>query len=270
MTTTYPEQLVLPGQTAAPDGPIDMMMMYLMHHAFRRDLRRFAGAVPLTPVDDLATWQALRDRWDWFGHVLHKHHTGEDAGIWPFLLDRADPDERETLLAMEAEHERIDPLLASCEVLFAALADPGDRGGRAATGSPGDRGGRAATGGPGDRGGRAATVSRSELRAALAARLADAEAVLGQHLRHEETGAIAILQRHTTPEDWERIEEEHFSDKESLGFLRTVVCWIAEDVPEEHLARVFATAGQAFRVVWWLSRRGWRRREARAFRHLPR
>jgi hemerythrin-like domain-containing protein len=241
MSTTYPEQLVLPGQTAAPDGPIDMMMMYLMHHAFRRDLRRFAAAVPRTPAEDVDTWRALLDRWTWFGVILHKHHSGEDAGIWPFLLERADADERETLLAMEAEHERIDPLLDSCAELFAALAEAGGRGG-----------------------------SRSELRARLAVRLAEAQELLGQHLQHEETGAIAILQRHTTPADWERIEKEHFSDKESFAFLRTAVCWIAEDVPADVLPRVFATAGQGFRVIWWASRRSWRRREARAFRHLPR
>ena len=37
--------LRLPGQAAAPDGPVDMTMMYLSHHAFRRDLAAFAEAV---------------------------------------------------------------------------------------------------------------------------------------------------------------------------------------------------------------------------------
>ena len=44
MSTTlnahWPTQLFLPGQAAAPDGPDDMQMMYLMHHAFRRDLTK--------------------------------------------------------------------------------------------------------------------------------------------------------------------------------------------------------------------------------------
>ena len=47
-TTTdlgHPRQLRLPGQTAAPDGPVDMTIMYVMHHAFRRDLAAFAMAV---------------------------------------------------------------------------------------------------------------------------------------------------------------------------------------------------------------------------------
>ena len=36
-------QLRLPGQTAAHEGPVDMHMMYVMHHAFRRDLAAFAA-----------------------------------------------------------------------------------------------------------------------------------------------------------------------------------------------------------------------------------
>ena len=63
MTTTttpaWPTQLLLPGQAAAPEGPVDMIMMYVMHHAFRRDLTAFAAAAAATPVDDQPTWQAL-------------------------------------------------------------------------------------------------------------------------------------------------------------------------------------------------------------------
>jgi hypothetical protein len=83
-------QLFLPGQAAAPEGPVQAMPMYLMHHAFRRDLAAFAAAVPATPVEDRATWRRLQQRWEWFATVLHKHHSGEDAGLWPMLLDRVD------------------------------------------------------------------------------------------------------------------------------------------------------------------------------------
>src|SRR3954464_11436026 len=124
MTTTnnsHPDRLTPPGQAAAPGGPVDMMMMYLMHHAFRRDLRRFARAVVATPVTDRATWQALGERRDRFFTILPHDHTGEDAGIWPFLLERADGDERAHLEAMEEEHSRIDPLLTSVAEGFETL-----------------------------------------------------------------------------------------------------------------------------------------------------
>jgi Hemerythrin HHE cation binding domain len=70
-------------------GPVDLIGMYVMHHGFRRDLADFTAAVPLTPVGDRQTWAALRDRWDRFAHVLHKHHVAEDEGLWPLLRARA-------------------------------------------------------------------------------------------------------------------------------------------------------------------------------------
>jgi hemerythrin-like domain-containing protein len=237
-TTTYPEQLLLPGQAAAPEGPVDMFMMYLMHHAFRRDLRRFASAVPHTPVNDRATWTALADRWGRFADVLHKHHSGEDAGLWPFLLQRADDDERVVLLAMEAEHDKIDPQLKSCAHLLAELARE--------------------------------SRDRDRLRAQLSVRLAETRELLDHHLRHEESEAMAILQRHTTQEEWDRLEEEFFGEtKKDLRALLYVCNWIAEDLAPAVVDGVFAKAGQAFRVVMWLGRRRFRRLEQQAFRYLP-
>lgn len=241
MTTTHPDQFLLAGQAAAPAGPVDMNIMYLMHHAFRRDLRRFAGAVPATPSDDIATWTALRARWDRFSEVLHHHHSGEDAGIWPWLLERADAEERATLEEMDAEHERIDPLLAGCAEGFARLADPVGAAGR----------------------------SRTELRAGLSVRVAETRDVLGEHLRHEESDALVILQRHMTAADWAAIEKEHFEGQRALSFLLFVVPWLAEELPPAVLAQVMAEAGLPMRVVLRLGRRRFRRLEDRAFRHLP-
>ena len=242
MTTTYPDQLMLPGQAAAPGGPIDMNVMYLMHHAFRRDLRRFGATVPETPLDDQATWVALAQRWERFSEILHHHHSGEDAGIWPFLLERAHPAERQTLLDMEAEHEKIDPLLQSCGEGFAALA------------------GSTTKAGP----------DREALRSALAVRLAETNEVLSAHLRHEESEAMVILQRHMTQADWERIEEEHFKSKDSLGFLLYVVPWLAEELPEPVLDELLAAAGAPMKVINWIGGAlKFRKLERKAFRHLP-
>jgi hemerythrin-like domain-containing protein len=234
----YPDQLLLPGQAAAPDGPVDLMMMYLMHHAFRRDLHRFATAVPHTPVGDHDTWVALAERWSWFAHVLHQHHSGEDAGIWPILLERADPDERATLLAMEAEHDRIDPQLASCERLLGELART--------------------------------TPDRARAKAQLSVRLAECRELLDHHLRHEESEAMVVLQRHMTAQDWHRIETEHFGkDRKNLRLLAYMCNWIAEDLSPSAADQVFAKVGQGFRIVLWCGRRRFRRQERRAFRYLP-
>ena len=113
-TTAHVKQWRLPRQAAAPEGPVDVKMMYVMHHAFRRDLVMFAEAAAVTPADDREVWRALSRRWQIFSEILHHHHSGEDAGLWPWLMRAADADERATLDAMEAEHAEIDPILAAC------------------------------------------------------------------------------------------------------------------------------------------------------------
>ena len=112
--TDWPTQLFLPGQTAAPEGPVDMQMMYVLHHAFRRDLDRFVAAARTTPATDRVTWHLLSGRWQVFCEQLHHHHEGEDRAIWPCLREHGSADDVATLDAMEAEHAEIDPLLSAC------------------------------------------------------------------------------------------------------------------------------------------------------------
>ena len=133
-----------------------------MHHAFRRDLAAFAAAVPHTPVEDRATWQALAERWELFAEALHHHHTGEDAGLWPALLERADDEER---------GDAARPWRPSTR-----------RSTRCSRPAPRVR--------PAGRAG-----ADEDARAALAVRLVAARESLGRHLAHEETEAIALLQR---------------------------------------------------------------------------
>ena len=230
-TTAHVPQLRLPGQAAAPDGPADMTMMYLMHHAFRRDLRDFARVVPLTPVGDRRAWSLLEARWALFSQVLHNHHDGEDAWLWPELLRRAEPDERALLEAMEAEHAEIDPALQACRDGFSAM------------------------------------VSRpsEDVRAALAVRLTATREALSRHLQHEEAEAIALLQRVLTHEEWEEIDA-HFKEHLSTRLLLRMVPWALHEVPREVREQVLSMPGGfGFRVVWLLSRGRFARRERRAF-----
>jgi hemerythrin-like domain-containing protein len=230
--TTWPRQLRLPGQAAAPEGPLDMQMMYLMHHAFRRDLDRFADAVRSTPVDDRRTWRLLAERWELFAEVLHKHHTAEDDLIWPVVIRLGSPQDEVVLETMEAEHEEIDPLLESCAAGFRRLAQSAD----------------------------------GDARAALVVRVCAARESLRRHLSHEEGSAIAIIQRLVDVEQWEAIEREIGKDS-SFAFAVRVVPWIAHEVPREALQRVFAQIETPFKVIWRLSRGRFARRDARTFRY---
>ena len=232
--TTNPTQLMLPGQAAAPEGPVDVHMMYVLHHAFRRDLRDFAEAAARTPVQDRATWRALGARFEQFGWSLHHHHTGEDTGLWPLLRERATPDEVATLDAMEAEHGQIDPLLEAATAGLARLADHADE----------------------------------QTRADLVRQLSAARDTLGAHLAHEETDAMALVQRHLTQADWDHLEETAFRPDAPIARLAFLVPWIADGLPEPVLRGLLDEAPLPMRVIYRLRRRAYARAQQAAFRHL--
>lgn len=243
MTTTVPApaSLMLPGQAASPPGPVDLTIMYVVHHAFRRDLAAFAEAAVRTPVEDRRTWRALCERWTLFSTVLHHHHEGEDAGLWPTLLgavDRAgDAEGRAVLEAMSAEHAEIDPALEACAAGFERLAAAGDE----------------------------------DARAALAVRLVATREHLARHLQHEERDALRLVQRHLTQQDWHRIEKEHFAQKYSFAQTVALVGWVLHGLPPAGVEalrrdpsnRPLLLIGRLFAC------RRFDRRERRAFRYLP-
>jgi hypothetical protein len=87
---------------------IEFTAMEIFHHALRRDL------VALNADFEPGKWKN-------FAFQLHFHHSGEDRLLWPIVRAKVtDPDDEKLLAAMEAEHERIDPLLAEVKDAVAA------------------------------------------------------------------------------------------------------------------------------------------------------
>lgn len=232
----WPRQLVLPRQVAAPDGPVDMAMMYVAHHGFRRDLAAFGAAVRATPVDERVTWRALLRRWDLFSTSLHHHHAGEDAWLWPVLVERAEPQEKELLAAMEAEHAAIDPALAQCEAGLRRLAEAAD----------------------------------ADAHAALVVTMTATKEALHRHLAHEETDTMALLQRVLAPQEW-TVMDEKFKRSFTPRQLGWVVPWIVDGLPDGIRAHLFSQPGAApLKLVHLLFRRRFAALDAAAFRHAPR
>jgi hypothetical protein len=239
-TMTSSGQLTLPGQAAAPAGPLDLSGMFLVHFAVRRDLLAFTAAAARTPVSDRKTWKALGKRWGRLGSVLHKHHTAEDGGLWPLLLERVRAaDDRkavEMLEAMSAEHDKMDLLLGRCSGTFARLASLG--------------------------------CDSSHL--ALPSDLAQLSALVHGHLRHEERDALALVQQYLTVEEWQRLEKEIFSKAYKPRDSSFALCWTLHGLPDEGREALFARPDAPPRVTWTLKRPGFTRRERRAFRYVPR
>jgi hypothetical protein len=231
---------MLAGQAAAPDGPVDLTVMFLMHFGFRRDLEAFGRAVRATPVGDTATWSALQERWHGFAQILHDHHTGEDAGLWPLLLDRVDAardgEGRAVLEAMSAEHRQIDPVLDACAAGFRRMAGAPD----------------------------------AAARDTLARDLAASRDHLAAHLAHEERDAMRLVQTHLSDADWRRVSVEYFEKPLTALQLMRVAAWVLHDLPAMGVDRLRRgdPKGPVLILLWRLFlRRPFERRERRAFRY---
>jgi hemerythrin-like domain-containing protein len=229
-------QLDLPGQTHVAEGPHDMTGMYVMHHAFRRDLAAFASSVLATPLGDAATWEALARRWARFATTLHHHHSAEDEHYWPVLLEaveaRGTAHDLVEVHAMSEEHADIDPLVTAIgDGLTALVAHP-----------------------------------REEHRNALDIRLAGLREVLDEHLRHEETVVLPLVQRVMPPEQYQAVEKA-IGTSSPVREVPFIVGWAMHGLPDDARAAMFALAGAPYKVLHALVRRRFERAEARAFRY---
>jgi hypothetical protein len=132
---------------------------------------------------------------------------------------------------MEAEHDLIDPLLASCAAGFAAMGQAPDAGTR-------DR---------------------------LADTAATARDTLSDHMRHEETEALPLVQSLLSAEGWERVEQAAGEGK-GLKDLVFLAPWIADGLTPAQMETAYRSVGQGFRIFLALVRGRYARREAVAFR----
>jgi iron-sulfur cluster repair protein YtfE (RIC family) len=99
--------------TAVRAAAIDFTMMYVTHDAFRRDL----GRLKVAATAGRAQAPGVRAGWENFKGQLLLHHSVEDTDLWPRVSRAAAgrPSGLALLAEMEAEHARIDPLLAAVD-----------------------------------------------------------------------------------------------------------------------------------------------------------
>lgn len=235
-TITHAPQLRLPGQTHVAEGPHDHTGMYVMHHAFRRDLDQFTSAVRATPVGESLSWRLLDERFARFAHALHHHHTTEDEHYWPRLQRAAEQrgDERDlaSITDNSGEHAEIDPCLDQCTRSFAEMsAHPCE-----------------------------------DHRNALDLRLAGFGELLLDHMAHEEQEVLPLVQRVMTEEEFAAAEKA-VADSYAVKDAPFIVAWAMHELPSEARARMFAIAGTPYRVLHALVRRRFERLEARTFRY---
>jgi hemerythrin-like domain-containing protein len=92
----------------APRGRFTIV--YLIHEAFRRDIRRLNSAVRKTAMDP-ARASRLRSHWEFIDEQLHHHHTVEDDSLWPLVRPKlaGRTESLAVLDEMEADHLALLP-----------------------------------------------------------------------------------------------------------------------------------------------------------------
>jgi hypothetical protein len=106
-------------------------IVYLIHEAFRRDLKRLSAAVRVPGVSQQrAHW--LAGVWDYVDDQLHHHHQVEDASLWPLVRPKLSGrhDDLAVLDEMEVQHVNLLPKCTAIGKGFASFAQgPDERAG---------------------------------------------------------------------------------------------------------------------------------------------
>lgn len=97
----------------------DMRDMIAVHDAFRAEFGALPGMVLAVAEGDTARSDIVGRHAILMLRVLHGHHGGEDALVWPVMKKRA-PQATELIATLEAQHHTMDPLAQRAQDLAEA------------------------------------------------------------------------------------------------------------------------------------------------------
>ena len=196
----------------APERP-DVNEMVVIHRVFRREFAQIPRLVREVRDGDTSRARVVADHLGLVMAGLHMHHAGEDAVLWPLLLDRAAPSIA-LVETMQEQHHRVDEHVAQVEPLSAAWSrDP--------------------------------SAIRREQLARLVEQLA---AALLEHLDLEEREILPLVSRHVSVAEWDSLGE-HGKDAMSSRQLPLMFGAILEEADEGERQRMLAHLPAPIRVV---------------------
>ncbi len=182
----------------APAPMADVRDMYVVHRAFRRELRLVPELVRAVAPGDTGRAAVLARHTRMCLHGLHLHHTAEDELLWPLLLERCPPD-ADLVHRMEAQHAEVERLL---DLLGPALA-------------------------------RWEVEARPAVAEEVAGTVDALRTVLLEHLDEEEREILPLAERHVTQQEWSRLGE-HGKGQTALRDLPLLFGSLLEECsPEE-------------------------------------
>jgi hemerythrin-like domain-containing protein len=176
------------------NGPADTRMMGIVHTALRRDLGRLHDALTDgRPSPEQRA--ALGEHVAWMMEFLHAHHAGEDDGLYPMVLAK-NPQARELLAVMDADHERVIPAMDAFGQAAAHWTSSGSEADRVEMLNSLDR----------------------------------LTAVLYPHLEREENEMMPVVAASITHGDWHRWDQQHNIKPKSLPKLAEEGNWLIDDL----------------------------------------
>jgi hypothetical protein len=158
--------------SAATEQLTDVRDMYVVHRTFRREFALIPGLIRSVPAGDTARAAVVAGHARLILGGLDMHHTGEDALLWPKLLERAAPS-ADLIHRMEAQHHRVEELIAQ---LDEALP-------------------------------RWEAEARPAVSEEVASTFDALRVALMEHLDDEERHILPIAERHITPQEWAGLGE---------------------------------------------------------------
>jgi hemerythrin-like domain-containing protein len=197
--------------TSAP--LIDVHDMVVVHRAFRRELGLLPSLVRAVPAGDTARAAVLTAHLRLCLDGLHLHHSGEDAMLWPKLLERAAPDAA-VVHRMEADHEQVHERL---EFLRAAL-------------------------------GRWEVEARPAVTEEVAAAVEALAAVVLPHLADEEREILPLAARHMSEAEWEAVGQHGMAHMQKAQ-LPLMFGMVLEDCDAEERARMLGVLPPPVRLL---------------------
>jgi hemerythrin-like domain-containing protein len=180
---------------SSDQGPADTAMMGIVHSALRRDLTRTTAALNAETAPGDAQRTAIAAHLTWMMDFLHRHHEGEDAGLWP-LVRSVDHSAGDLLAQMEHDHAQIAPEMAALRTATGRYSDDGS----------------------------------AQSREGVVAALASLRAVLDPHLRREEDEMMPVVSKALTHAQWENFNQEHYIKPKSKSELGREGHWLIDSI----------------------------------------
>lgn len=209
------------GQSPDPRSPsgfggFDAQEMVIVHRALRREIRLLGEMIAAVAPGDVKRAAVLAEHFADVRTGLINHHEGEDELLWPPMLSRVGL-EREIVLRMEAQHERVAETLAAADALVTRWASTAD----------------------------------ADTRDRVVAALAEHYAVLAEHLDDEEAHLLPLAERFLTAKEWASLGE-HFVMSTPKTKLLKFFGMVMEEADERDRAIMLGGMPAPARLVWRL------------------